>query len=149
MIIALFAVAGTLLGAVTTALLQQRGARAERRAAHADLDRRERIAAVAALVAALADHRRAMWMRESLRLSGAPAVEYDAARADSHGTRSAISAPLVTVEILAPALATAAGTAAAAVYALRGAVDRHELDRLRAAAIAATSDLVRAAACTT
>ncbi|WP_445402740.1 protein kilB [Streptomyces sp. LE64] len=149
MITALFAVVGTLLGAVTTALLQQRGARAERRAAHADLDRRERIAAVAALVAALADHRRTMWVRESLRLAGAPAVEYEVARADSHGTRSAISAPLVTVEILAPALATAAGTATAAAYALRGATDRHELDRLRAAAIAAADDLVRAAAWTT
>lgn len=59
------AVLGTLLGSVTAYLLQQRTARRE----HADVrrheERRDRITAVTALVAALADHRRAMWVREA------------------------------------------------------------------------------------
>lgn len=41
------------------------------------------------LVAALADHRRAMWLREEARLAGG---DWREARAASHATRAAITA---------------------------------------------------------
>ncbi|MFJ9260488.1 protein kilB [Streptomyces bacillaris] len=140
------AVLGTLLGSVTAYLLQQRTARTDRAEARGHEDRRERIAAVTALVAALADHRRAMWVREDLRLSGATDADYQAARTASHNTRSALTAPLTTLAILAPDLAGVAQDAAGATYALRNAENRELLDFYRRAAIEAADDLVRAAA---
>ncbi|WP_256103728.1 protein kilB [Streptomyces sp. ODS05-4] len=135
----LIAVAGTLLGSVTAYLLQQRGA--ERSAL-----RRERLAAVTALAVALADHRRAMWVREDLRLSGADTAAYDTARAESHATRSAITAPMTTLAVLAPELIAPAQAAATASYALRGAQDADVLTAARTAAITACDDFVRTAA---
>lgn len=139
------AVLGTLLGSVTAYVLQQRTARTDRADVRRHEERRDRIAAVTALVA-LADHRRAMWVREDLRLSGASDVDYQAARAASHNTRSALTAPLTTLAILAPDLAVAAHAAADATYALRGAENRELLDFYRRAAIDAADDLIRAAA---
>ncbi|MYX27354.1 protein kilB [Streptomyces sp. SID8381] len=135
----LIAVAGTLLGSVTTFLLQQRST--DRAAL-----RRDRLTAVTALTVALADHRRAMWVREDLRLSGADAAAYDAARARSHDTRSAITAPLTTLSILAPALARVAQDAATATYRLRDAESPQALNAAREAAIAAGERLTREAA---
>ncbi|MET9698802.1 protein kilB [Streptomyces sp. NPDC006529] len=143
----LIAVFGTLLGSATSFVLQQRTVRVERTEARSHEGRRERLAAVTALVAALADHRRAMWLREDLRLAGA-ADAYEAARADSHTTRSALTAPLVTLELLAPELAEQAKAAATAVYALRGAPDHASLTALRSSAIDAADALVRQAAST-
>ncbi|MFI2079797.1 protein kilB [Streptomyces rubiginosohelvolus] len=143
------AVLGTLLGSVTAYLLQQRTARTDRADVRRHEERRERIAAVTALVAALADHRRAMWVREDLRLSGVAEADYQAARVTSHNTRSALTAPLTTLAILAPDLAVAAHAAADATYALRGAENRELLDFYRRSAIEATDDLVRAAASAT
>ncbi|MFJ2584034.1 protein kilB [Streptomyces sp. NPDC087538] len=142
----LIAVVGTLLGSVTAYLLQQRTARTDRAESRAHEVRRDRIAAVTALTVALADHRRTMWAREDLRLSGAPEAEYREARAASHATRSALTAPLTTLVILAPALTDAAHEAAAASYALRNAADAEALNALRLAAIEAADHLVRAAA---
>ncbi|MBM9621309.1 protein kilB [Streptomyces zhihengii] len=133
------AVAGTLLGSVTAYLLQQRGS--ERAAL-----RRERLAAVTALTSALADHRRAMWVREDLRLSGADAASYEAARAESHATRSAITAPMTTLAVLAPTLLGSAQGAASAVYALRGAASTETLAAARTAAIVACDHFVTHAA---
>ncbi|MFJ9529029.1 protein kilB [Streptomyces cyaneofuscatus] len=140
------AVLGTLLGSVTAYVLQQRTARTDRADVRRHEERRDRIAAVMALVAALADHRRAMWVREDLRLSGATEADYQAARAASHNTHSALTAPLTTLAILAPELAGVAQGAADATYALRNSENRELLDFYREAAIEAADNLVRAAA---
>ncbi len=128
------AVVGTLLGSVSTYLLQQRSS--DRAAL-----RRDRLTAVTALTVALADHRRAMWVREDLRLIGADATAREAARTESHATRSAITAPLTTLSILAPALATVAQDAATATYQLRDAETSQALNAARQAAITACERL--------
>ncbi|MEU7733265.1 protein kilB [Streptomyces griseus] len=140
------AVLGTLLGSVTAYMLQQRTARTDRADVRRQEERRDRIAAVTALTVALADHRRSMWVREDLRLSGASDADYQAARAASHNTRSALTAPLTTLAILAPDLAGVAKDAAGATYALRNTENRELLDSYRRAAIEAADELVRAAA---
>ncbi|MDX5525593.1 protein kilB [Streptomyces sp. DE06-01C] len=140
------AVLGTLLGSVTAYMLQQRTARKDRADVRRHEARRDRIAAVTALTVALADHRRSMWVREDLRLSGASDADYQAARAASHNTRSALTAPLTTLAILAPDLAGVAQGAAGATYALRNTENRELLDFYRRAAIEAADELVRAAA---
>ncbi|MFY0510238.1 protein kilB [Streptomyces anulatus] len=140
------AVLGTLLGSVTAYMLQQRTARKDRAEVRGYEERRDRIAAVTALTVALADHRRSMWVREDLRLSGASDADYQAARAASHNTRSALTAPLTTLAILAPHLAAVAQDAAGATYALRNTENRELLDFYRQAAIEAADELVRAAA---
>ncbi|WP_411113375.1 protein kilB [Streptomyces sp. 029-5] len=146
MIASLIAVLGTLLGSTTAYLLQQRAARAERAEVRDDTVRRDRIAALTTVVSALADHRRAMWVREDLRLSGADETAYQAARAESHTTRSALTAPLTTIALLAPDLAESANEAACAAYALRDAADTETLTALRTEAIAAADRLIRQAA---
>ncbi|MEV4974880.1 protein kilB [Streptomyces scopuliridis] len=146
MVASLIAVLGTLLGSVTAYVLQQRSARTERAESRTETAQRDRIAAVTAVAVALNDHRRAMWVREDLRLSGADEAAFQAARAESHITRSALTAPLVTVEILAPELAEAATAAARAAYAMRNAADAHALTALRTEAMDAADRLVRQAA---
>ncbi|MGW6290618.1 protein kilB [Streptomyces sp. NPDC055107] len=140
------AVLGTLLGSVTAYMLQQRTARKDRAEVRGYEELRDRIAAVTALTVALADHRRSMWVREDLRLSGASDADYQAARAASHNTRSALTAPLTTLAILAPDLAGVAQDAAGATYALRNTENRELLNFYRQAAIEAADELVRAAA---
>ncbi|MFD8714582.1 protein kilB [Streptomyces anulatus] len=140
------AVLGTLFGSVTAYMLQQRTARTDRADFRRHEERRDRIAAVTALTVALTDHRRAMWVREDLRLSGASDADYQAARTASHNTRSALTAPLTTLAILAPELAGVAQEAAGATYALRNTENRELLDFYRQAAIEAADELVRAAA---
>ncbi|NEA59495.1 protein kilB [Streptomyces sp. SID13666] len=142
------AVMGTLLGSLTAFLLQQHAARSDRAEGRAREARRDRIAAVTALTVALADHRRAMWVREDLRLSGETNTDYQSARSASHATRSALTAPLTALMILAPALAGAAHDAADATYALRNAPDAETLDALRLDAIEAADHLVRVASTT-
>ncbi|WP_225827953.1 protein kilB [Streptomyces naphthomycinicus] len=137
----IIAVAGTLLGGALTGLLQirrERSARAERRAEALRM-------ALGELVAALGDHRRALWHREDLVLGGASQETVAAARAASHATRSAVTAPLVSVSVLEPALAGPARAAALAAFGIRDVADRTELAALREAAIAATDELVAAA----
>jgi hypothetical protein len=139
---AIVAVIGTLLGSVVAYVLQERAGRAARADARAADQARERRAALTALVSALADHRRAMWVREDLRLNGDAPEAYAAARAESHVTRAAITGPLTTLAILAPELATVACAAADATYALRGAPDPDALTARRTAAIAAVDRLI-------
>jgi hypothetical protein len=141
----IIAVAGTLLGGLLTALLQSRSTRAARTADRADRRADDLRAALGNLVAAIGDHRRTMWHREHLRLTGAPAANYDTARAASHTTRSAVTAPLVAVSILEPDLAPAANRAAQTAFDMRGAADLDTLTTLREHAITATDDLVAAA----
>ncbi|MFH8368873.1 protein kilB [Streptomyces sp. NPDC018031] len=146
MLTSIIAVIGTLAGAVTAGLMQQRAARRDRVEAREAEQRRDRLNAVTALAAALADHRRAMWVREDLRLSEAPDAAYEAARAESHATRAAITAPLASVTVLAPELGPAADAAARATYALRAAPDAATLAARRTAAIEAAERLVAEAA---
>lgn len=144
MLTTLIAVLGTLLGTALAYLLQQRGLRMDRAETRAEDRRRERLTAVTDLVSALAAHRRAMWVREDLRLAG-DQDGYIAARAESHTTRAAITAPLTLVSVLAPDMAQAAADAAAATYALRGAPDAEALAALRRGAITASDRLIASA----
>lgn len=142
----IIAVIGTLAGGLLTGGLQARIGRAARRDDRAAARRAAQLDAVAALVAALEDHRRAMWVREDIRLrDGDHTDAYTEARAASHATRAAVSAPMTRLAILAPELHAAAKDAAAAAYAMRGAGDRTTLDSLREDALLASERLVAAA----
>lgn len=116
--------------------------------AHRRLDaaehRRAVLAALRELATALDAHRRAMWVREDARLAGASREEYARLRAESHATRAAISAPLVAVEVLVPAVREQARAAAEATYALRAAPDQQVLDARRGEALTAADALVEA-----
>jgi hypothetical protein len=138
-------VLGTLAGALLVGGLQARTAHAARRETHAVTRHSEALAAVTALVAALVDHRRTMWVREDLRLSDADPDQVGQARAASHETRSAVTAPWVTVLILLPDLATLARRATIATYALRHATTPSALAALRETAITTTDRLINAA----
>lgn len=131
----------TLSGGLLTGMVQARVARAARR----DTRQADAITAVASLVAALADHRRAMWVVEDLRLSGADTQTVAEARATSHTTRSAVTAPLVAVRILVPALAQPAQHATRATFAMHAAPDSATLAALRSSALEASDRLVEAA----
>ncbi|MEV4229480.1 hypothetical protein AB0J81_20745 [Streptomyces bobili] len=80
---------------------------------------------------------------EDLRLAGADADAV--ARAESHVTRSAVTAPLVSVSVLAPDLEEVATAAARAAFGIRQAADADELAALRQRAIDAGDQLVEAA----
>lgn len=139
------AVAGTLLGGALTGLLQSRSDRRARQSARADEKAQALRAALGELVAALGDHRRAMWHREVLRLDGADPDAFEVARTASRATRSAVTAPLVAVSVIEPALAEPARQAAQAAFDLRDAPDRTALAARREDAITATETLVTAA----
>lgn len=144
MLSTIVAVLGTLAGAILTGTLSHLNQRAQRKA-EADAARRtDGLAAVTDLVTALTDHRRAMWVREDLRLRN---EDWTQARTESHATRSLITTPLLRVQLLLPALAPAAQTAARATYALRGASEfgATGLAARREHAIAMTEELVTAA----
>ncbi|MEU9535839.1 protein kilB [Streptomyces sp. NPDC048213] len=145
MLSTVIAVASTLLGAVVAGVLQHRTARIARSEARGDHRRDRELEAVTALASAVAGHRRAMAVREGLRLSGADPQAIAAARAESHATRSAIEAPRVQVSILVPSLAAAAEEAIRATLTLRGATDEQTLGTLRENALTAADRLIAAA----
>lgn len=116
MLTAVIAVLGTLAGSFITGALQLFAQRAQRAAEELSARRSEGLEAVAGLSAALADHRRAMVVREEIRLSGG---DWSAARAESHATRSAVTGPLLRVRLLLPELAHAAQHAVQAAYDMR------------------------------
>lgn len=138
------AVAGTLLGGVVAAWAHARFAESARREGRDEQRREAMLAAVVELVAALGDHRRAMWRREQLRLSGGAGEAREAARSESRATRSAVTAPLTMVCMLAPQVAGEARQAAEAALRLRDAGDMEALAALRRGAIEATDRLVAA-----
>ncbi|WP_331720746.1 hypothetical protein OG298_45735 (plasmid) [Streptomyces sp. NBC_01005] len=143
------AVLGTLLGAVVAGLFQQKTAsRAEQAATAAQL-RRERLDAVTTLAAAGSDHRRAMYMRGEALLGGAPGTRLEELRAASHATRSAITQPLVAVQILIPdaTVRAAAKGMVVAAYRMRDAESStEELTAAREAARTAHDEFVDVAA---
>ncbi|MFJ3310511.1 protein kilB [Streptomyces sp. NPDC086549] len=141
----IIAVVGTLLGGALTGLLQIKSARIAQSAARADQRAEALRRALGELVAALGDHRRAMWHRELLRLDGASEEAVEAARTASRATRSAVTSPLVAVSVLERSLAGPARQAALAAFNLRDATDHTALASRREAAIAATDELVGAA----
>ncbi|MET9382972.1 protein kilB [Streptomyces sp. NPDC002928] len=129
-----------------TGLLQIKSARIAQNAARADQRAEALRRALGELVAALGDHRRAMWHREVLRLAERVAREaVEAARTASRATRSAVTGPLVAVSVLERSLAEPARQAALAAFNLRDATDHTALTSRREAAIAATDELVAAA----
>ena len=143
------AVLGTLLGAVVAGAFQQKTAGRTERATVAAQLRKERLEAVTALAAAGADHRRAMYMRGEALLSGAPGTRLEELRAASHGTRSAITQPLVAVQILIPdaTVRAAATDMVSAAYRMRDAeTSTEDLTAARAAARTAHDRYVDAAA---
>ncbi|MET9609385.1 protein kilB [Streptomyces sp. NPDC006512] len=145
------AVVGTLAGVLAAGLLQHRAARTARAEDRADARRQEKLAAVTDLAAALDAHRSAMFHRERLAMTDTPdgAADPDArlaAQTTSHDTRTAITAPLVRLQVLVPELTAPAQSAAEATYALRTASTTPELHALRQAAKAASATFVTAAA---
>lgn len=140
-LIPLVAVFGTIAGSLTTGWLQARIARTTRQANRRDADRKDARVAIVALDAALAEHRSAMVLRETERLNGNMDA-YERLRTHSHTTRAAISAPLATVRVLLPALATVARQAAEATYVMRNVADASTLQALRLEAIQAAEQLL-------
>ena len=140
------AVLGTLAGCLLTGGFQARVARTERREIRWETRRTAALDAVTALVAALADHRRARFVVEERRLAGADTQSVEQARAIAHATRSAVTVPLTTVHILTPALADVAREATKATYAMRHVRDHAALEELRANALATSDLLVQSAA---
>jgi hypothetical protein len=119
--------------------------RAQRREALAETRQAELVAALTELVTALANHRRAMLIREECRLTSTDADTWAAERAASHETRAAVTAPLVRFSVLAPDLAGVAKEAEQATYALRAAADPEVLQTRRTLAVEASDRLVREA----
>lgn len=138
MITAVVAVAGTLAGSLLTGLLQY----VVRRQDAAAIAVSDGLAAIEELVQALEDHRRAMWVREELRLSG---QDWSQAREESHRTCSAITGPLLRVQLLLPDLAPTAQAAAWAACNMREAAGAGALDCARQVAKLRTEELVEAA----
>ncbi|MGW1848595.1 hypothetical protein [Streptomyces sp. NPDC001966] len=122
MLATVIAVLGTLLGAVVAGTFQQKAAGRAATAAAAEQLRRERLDAVTELAAAGSDHRRAMRMRGEAKISGS-VVRFEELRAASHATRSAITRPLVAVQVLIPdpAVRSAAQAMVSATYRMRDA----------------------------
>ncbi|WSV80029.1 protein kilB (plasmid) [Streptomyces anulatus] len=142
MLTAVIAVLGTLAGSFVTGALQSFAQRAQRAAEELAVRRSAGLDAVAGLSAALADHRRAMAVREEIRLAGG---DWSAARAESHATRSAVTGPLLRVRLLLPELADAAQNAAQAAYDMRAADSPAALQEARERALQAADDLTTAA----
>src|ERR1044072_1310257 len=155
------AVGATIAGANLSVWWHARTTRTERRERRDAEQRDQLLTALADLVAALADHRRAMWVLGDTRLRNAdragtragnridepgpqePAaagIAVAAAVATTHETRSAISAPLTRVRILAPGLAGLATKATHAAYALHDVSDRAVLDQRRQEALDAVAE---------
>jgi len=141
-ITALIAVAGTLAGSLLTGLLQYALQRADRREEAAAISISDGLAAIEELVQALEDHRRAMWVREELRIAG---KDWSQAREESHRTRDAITGPLLRVQLLLPDLAPTAKAAAQAAYNMREAAGPGVLDCARQVATLKSEELVEAA----
>jgi hypothetical protein len=139
------------LGTLAAGMVQGRLARTSQRLALRETRRAERwnaaLTAVTQLLAALAQHRRAMWVLEDHRLAKAPREVVEQARAISHDTRDGIEIPLHTVAILVPALVRPAETAMHATFAMRNAADddRTTLNTRRQLAVDTHRQLVAAA----
>lgn len=140
------AVGGTLSAGAIGSWWQSRIARRDRRDTRQDGLRKELLTAVNDLVVALNDHRRAMWVAEDKRLTGADPHVVTDARTITHATRSAVSRPLTTVQVLATALGAHAVDAADAAFAMHNSESLEVLENRRQSARDAVDALVLAAA---
>ncbi|MFF4756105.1 protein kilB [Streptomyces sp. NPDC001270] len=139
---AVVAVIGTVLGAGVVGVQQSYAARSQRRQTLRD----RALTALSELSTALADHRRAMWVREDLRLSGAAPADIAAAREASHVTRSAVTAPQIALTVLLPQLRLDVDAAVRAAYEMRGAQSAEVLASRREAAVSAADALTASTA---
>lgn len=139
---AVVAVVGTVLGAGVVGVQQYFAVRAQRRQSLRD----RALTTLSDLSTALADHRRAMWLREDLYLSGAAPAEVAAAREASHVTRSAVTAPQVALTVLLPQLRLDIDAAVRAAYDMRHAQSTEVLASQREKAVAAADALTATAA---
>ncbi|MYS36342.1 hypothetical protein K388_07124 [Streptomyces sp. KhCrAH-43] len=143
------AVLGTLAGAITSGWYQRRSAEHAERIARAEALRRDRLAAVTDLAAAVSDHRAAMWIRGDAKLKGQAPERLADLRSRSHQTRSAITRPRVALRVLItdPVVRQAADVMVIATHALRGAyADADGLARAREEALARHDHFVNVAA---
>lgn len=146
MLTTLVAVLGTLAGAALTGWLRVFTDQRQHAVEQAEARREQIITAVTDLVTALAAHRLAMWVREEARLTSAPADTIAVLREASHETRGAVTAPAVRLQVLAPALTSAAQAAEQATHQMRDAADLTALGARRADALAAAQALTAQAA---
>ncbi|MGW1819801.1 hypothetical protein ACWCQM_40375 [Streptomyces sp. NPDC002125] len=143
------AVLGTLAGVIVSGWYQRRSAERAERVARSEALRRDRLAAVTDLAAAISDHRTAMWVRGDAKIKGAAPDRLADLRSRSHQTRSAITRPLVALRVLitAPDVRQAADAMVTATHALRGAdTDTDVLTRVRQEALASHDHFVNVAA---
>ncbi|MFI7278554.1 protein kilB [Streptomyces sp. NPDC049879] len=119
------AIAGALLGSIMTGRMQRRITEDAHAAAERAALRREQIAAVAAVAAGAADHRRTSYRRRVLEQRGATAEELAEAKDDAYRTRSAMAQPLALVRLLIPhqAVRVAVDQLVATTFGLREAPD--------------------------
>jgi hypothetical protein len=137
--------AAALAGSGLVGFVQLRGARAERRENRREA-RRAEMAAVTSLSVALADHRRATWVLGVQRLSYAAEQVVANATTATHETWAAVTAPLVTVKVLAPEFVQAAEDVTDAIYTMLDAPDMDALEARRAEARTAHDHLMTTAA---
>ncbi|MFD9701227.1 hypothetical protein [Lentzea sp. NPDC059081] len=140
----LIAVAAALSGSLITAWMQRR-ASAEQRTAERrrDLDKHfmETVATVAEVIDA---HRSAMWTLEEARHGTGGHADEDLVTR-SRSTRIAISAPLMTLQIIDPVLGDAAQAAADATYRMYQSLDVEALKACRSDALDAARAFTLAA----
>lgn len=126
---AVVAVGDTVLGAGVVGVQQYYAARAQRRQTLRD----RALTALSELSTALADHRRAMWLRKDLRLSGAAPAD-------------AVTAPQVALTVLLPQLRRDVNAAVRAAYDMHGAASTQVLAARRESAISAADSLAASVA---
>ncbi|MGW7460959.1 hypothetical protein [Streptomyces sp. NPDC054797] len=149
LLIAVIAIAGTLLGAFVSGKFQERAAGRTESAARGDQLRRDRLEAVTNLAEVISTHRSLMWRRGDAVLEDAGTERIDDLRAQTHESRSQITRPLVALRILItdPAVRTAVDRMVTLTYAMRDAYTTADaLARAREDAKTACDDFVEAAA---
>jgi hypothetical protein len=125
MLVAIVAVAGTLLGSIVSGLFQHKSAGRTEMVARAEQLRRDQLEAATALAVAISDHRTAMWVRGDAVLQDDPADRIRELKTRSHATRSEVTRPLVALRlhITDPAVRQAATEMVTATYAMRDSYD--------------------------
>ncbi|MEO3974934.1 hypothetical protein [Streptomyces sp. CAU 1734] len=145
---AVIAVAGTLLGAIVAGRAQQRAAAAAAVAATAQDVRRDQLAAIADLAAAVSDHRRTLWIRQRARAEGVSAERLAELGAECFITRAAVTRPLTVLRVLVvdADVRAAVDRMVEVTFAIRETEWTVEAaDAARAAAVVADDDFVEAA----
>uniref|UniRef100_UPI003F4926FE hypothetical protein n=1 Tax=Streptomyces sp. CA-136453 TaxID=3240050 RepID=UPI003F4926FE len=149
LLVAVIAIAGTLLGAFVSGMFQERAAGRTENAVRGEQLRRDRLEAVTNLAEAISTHRSLMWRRGDAVLKEFPAERIDDLRAQTQESRSRVTRPLVALRILItdPAVRTAVDRMVTLTYAMRDAYTTTDaLTQARADAKTSCDDFVEAAA---